>query len=139
MLIIWINQFQDIPADWQVGKRNWVVRCAAARDGTVHYERSLELYRILGYFGFGFVVALGVAGSIDARLGTLFVLLALVPLPLLIHANRLGKAWLKAWNHPAADHQRLPYELLRVNAITIGIHFSTGMLLVLAYTLRSPA
>jgi len=139
LLIIWINQFQDVPADWLVNKRNWVVRCAAAGDGAVHYERPLELYRILGYFGFGFIVVLSVAGGIDVRLGTLYAALALAPLPLLIYANRLGKAWLQDWNHPAADHQRLPYKLLKVNAITIGIHFSTGMLLVLAYSLRNPA
>jgi hypothetical protein len=29
--------------------------------------------------------------------------------------------------------------LLKVNAITIGIHFSTGILLVIAYSLPTPA
>ncbi len=137
MLVIWINQFQDVPADRLVGKRNWVVRCAAAGDGTVHYERPLELYRILGYFSFGIVVLLSLTGALYTGLGTLYALLALAPLPLLIYANRLSRAWLSDWNHPAADHRRLPYKLLKVNAITIGIHFSTGMLLVLAYSLRS--
>lgn len=138
VLIVWINQFQDVPADRLVDKRNWVVRCAAMQDGTVRYERPLELYRLLGYFGFGFVVLLGVAGVFDAGLGTLYALLALMPLPLLLYANRLGADWLQDWNQDAADRQRLPYLLLKVNAITIGIHFSTGLLLVLAYTLRTP-
>lgn len=138
VLIVWINQFQDVPADQLVDKRNWVVRCAAMQDGTVRYERPLELYRLLGYFGFGFVVLLSVAGVIDAGFGTLYALLALMPLPLLLHANRLGESWLQDWNQVDADRQRLPYMLLKVNVLTIGIHFSTGLLLVLAYTLRTP-
>ena len=70
-----------------------------------------------------------------SRMITICVML-LVPLPLLNYANRLGNAWLEDWNRADADRQRLPYALLRVNAITIGVHFSTGMLLVLAYSLR---
>ncbi len=138
VLIVWINQFQDVPADRLVDKRNWVVRCAAMEDGSVRYERPLELYRLLGYFGFGCVVLLSVAGVFDASIGTLYALLALMPLPLLLYANRLGENWLQDWNQADADHQRLPYRLLKVNALTIGIHFTTGLLLVLAYTLRSP-
>jgi 1,4-dihydroxy-2-naphthoate octaprenyltransferase len=138
VLIVWINQFQDVPADHLVDKRNWVVRCAAMQDGTVRYERPLELYRLLGYFGFGFVILLGVAGVFDNSIGTLYALLALMPMPLLLYANRLGENWLRDWNQADADRQRLPYLLLKVNALTIGIHFSTGLLLVLAYTLRTP-
>ena len=61
-----------------------------------------------------------------------------MPLPLLVYARRLGDNWLLDWNRVDADRQRLPYTLLKVNAITIGIHFSTGLLLVLAYGLRNP-
>ena len=136
VLIIWINQFQDVPADRQVDKNNWVVRCAAMEDGRIEYERPLELYRLLGYLGFGLVALISLAGGLDARIGTLYALIALTPLPLLIYANRLGYAWLDDWNRSDADRQRLPYMLLKVNAITIGIHFSTGLLLVLAYGLR---
>lgn len=138
VLIVWINQFQDVPADRLVDKRNWVVRCAAMQDGTVRYERPLELYRLLGYFGFGFVILLGFAGVFGAGFGTFYALLALMPLPLLLYASRLGESWLADWNQVDADRQRLPYMLLKVNALTIGIHFSTGLLLVLAYTLRTP-
>jgi 1,4-dihydroxy-2-naphthoate octaprenyltransferase len=138
ILIIWINQFQDVPADRLVGKRNWVVRFAAMPDGTIRYERPLELYRLFGYLGFGLVALLSLGGGIDTRIGTLYALLALAPLPMLVYANRLGAIWLRDWNQADADHQRLPYRLLRVNALTIGIHFSTGLLLVLAYTLRAP-
>ncbi len=138
VLIVWINQFQDVPADRLVDKRNWVVRCAAMQDGSVRYERPLELYRLLGYFGFGFVILLGFAGVFGASFGTFYALLALMPLPLLLYASRLGESWLAGWNQVDADRQRLPYMLLKVNALTIGIHFSTGLLLVLAYTLRTP-
>lgn len=138
MLIVWINQFQDVPADRQVNKNNWVVRCAATADGGVGYERPLTLYRLFGYLGFGLVALIGLAGGLDTRVGTLYALLALAPLPLLLYANRLGHAWLADWNRAQADRARLPYALLRVNAITIGIHFSTGLLLVLAYSLRDP-
>ncbi len=138
-LIVWINQFQDVPADRQVDKRNWVVRCAAMRDGGIAYERPLELYRQLGFFGFALVVLLGVLGIVDPRIGTSYALIALVPLPLLVYATRLASAWLDDWNRVDADRERLPYLLLKVNAITIGIHFSTGLLLVLAYGLRAGA
>jgi len=39
------------------------------------------------------------------------------------------------WNNPGADRQKVPYELLLVNVSTIGIHFLTGILLVVAYIL----
>ncbi|UCH39044.1 MAG: UbiA family prenyltransferase [Gammaproteobacteria bacterium] len=138
VLIIWINQFQDVPADRLVNKRNWVVRCAEVQHGRVRYERPLELYRLLGYLGFSFVLLLSIVGSLDDRFGTFYALLALIPLPLLLYANRLGKSWLEDWNEIEADRQRLPYSLLKVNAITVGIHLSTGILLVLAYTLQTP-
>lgn len=136
LLIIWINQFQDVPADRMVGKRNWVVRCAVVRDGKIRYELPFGIYRLLGYFGFVTVVLLGIAGGIDTALGTLYALLALMPLPLMIYADRLGRAWLRDWNRADADPQHLPYVLLRVNAITVLIHLSCGLLLVLAYGLR---
>jgi hypothetical protein len=47
----------------------------------------------------------------------------------------LGGNWLEKWNEPDADQKRLPYELLTVNATTIGIHLATGELLVVAYWL----
>ena len=137
LLIIWINQFQDVPADHLADKRNWVLRWATIEDGRIAYERPFGFYRLFGYLGFGLVVSLGIAGGIDPRVGTLYALLALAPLPLLIYANRLGHSWLEDWNRADADRERLPYALLRVNAITIGIHFITGILLVLAYSLRA--
>ena len=139
LLIIWINQFQDLPADHLVGKRNWVVRCAGIEDGRIAYERPFGYYRLFGYLGFGMVVTLGIAGGIEPAVGTLYALLALAPLPLLVYADRLGHSWLEDWNRPDADRERLPYALLRVNAITIGIHLTTGVLLVLAYGLRLSA
>lgn len=139
ILIIWINQFQDVPADRQAGKLNWVVRSASQRDGKTGYERPFALYRLIGYSGFGAILLLAVLGFSGSVIGTPYALLALLPLPLLIHADRLARGWLRDWNRDDADLQRLPYLLLKVNAITIGIHFSTGLLLVLAYGLSVPA
>jgi hypothetical protein len=54
---------------------------------------------------------------------------------LFIHANRLTSPWLERWNQADADRQRLPYELLKVNALAIGIHLATGLLLIAAYAI----
>ena len=107
-------------------------------DGGIAYERPFGFYRLFGYLGLGLVVSLAVAGGIDREIGTLCALLTLAPLPPLIYANRLVYSWLEDWNRPHADHQRLPYALFKINAITIGIHFIAGIMPVLAYTLRSP-
>lgn len=63
-------------------------------------------------------------------------LLALLGGVLAQAAVRWGREWLDRWNAPEADRQRLPYELLKVNVSTIGVHFLTGLLLVLGYWLR---
>jgi len=60
-----------------------------------------------------------------------------LPLVLLRYAIKWGKEWLIRWNEPDADRQKLPYELLKVNVSTIGIHFLTGTLLVLSYWLQT--
>ncbi len=48
-----------------------------------------------------------------------------------------GREWMAAWNEPDADRQKLPYGLLKVNVSTIGVHFTTGMLLVLGYWIKA--
>lgn len=132
-LIIWINQFQDAPADAAAGKRTLVVRLSEGPGGTFQYERSLTVYRGLYALGFAAIAALGFLGLAGSNLGTPIAFLALSTLPLCLLSNRDASAWLHRWNAPDADHKRLPYELLRVNASTIVTHFATGMLLVVAY------
>jgi 1,4-dihydroxy-2-naphthoate octaprenyltransferase len=133
MLIIWVNQFQDAPADARANKRTWVVRIAEQPGAVFHYEQAFAVYRALNGLGFATIAVLGIAGLAGNPLGTPYAFLALAAIPLFLHANRLANAWLERWNQPHADGQRLPYELLKVNALTIGIHLLTGLLLVAAY------
>ena len=137
MLIVWINQFQDAPFDKAAGKRTWVVRTADTGDAFFRYERPFRLYAIFNYFSFGFIAVLGLLGAVRPSLGTPFALLALIPGILAFKAIGWGRRWLLAWNSPDADRQRVPYELLKVNVSTIGVHFTTGLLLVLGYWINA--
>ncbi|GMQ75158.1 MAG: hypothetical protein BMS9Abin01_0403 [Gammaproteobacteria bacterium] len=133
MLIIWINQFQDAPADARANKRTWVVRIGEQPGGAFRYRRAFAVYRALNGLGFAAIAILGFLGLAGSPLGTPYAFLALSTIPLFVYANRLAYAWLEKWNQPDADRQRLPYALLKVNALTIGIHLATGLLLVAAY------
>jgi 1,4-dihydroxy-2-naphthoate octaprenyltransferase len=133
MLIVWINQFQDAPADARARKRTWVVRICERTGAEFRYEPAFAVYRVLNGLGYALIAALGVLGLAGSPLGTPYALIAMVTIPLFLYANRLADRWLKRWNEADADRQRLPYELLKVNALTIGIHLATGLLLVAAY------
>ena len=133
MLIIWINQFQDAPADARANKRTWVVRIGEQPGYAFRYERAFAVYRALNGLGFAAIAFLGILGLAGSPLGTPYAFLALSAILLFFYANRLANTWLERWNRPDADRQRLPYELLKVNALTIGIHLATGLLLVAAY------
>lgn len=135
MLIIWINQFQDAPADAKARKRTWVVRIGEQTGNGFRYERALTVYRVLNWLAFATIAGLGVLGLAGNALGTPYAFVALATIPLYLYASRQADAWLKRWNQPDADRQRLPYALLKVNAATIGNHFLTGLLLVMAYWL----
>lgn len=137
MLVVWINQFQDLPADKKVGKNNWVVRLAEYKDNYIGFEKPFRYYMYFNYLSFAFILALGFVGFVKPHLATPFVLISLLPLVLLRYAIRWGKEWLVRWNEPDADRQKLPYELLKVNVSTIGIHFLTGTLLVVGYWLQT--
>ena len=133
MLIVWINQFQDAPADARAKKRTWVVRICERPGSEFHYERAIAVYRALNWTGFASIAALGVLGLAGSPLGNAYAFVALLTIPLFLYASRLTGAWLEEWKRPDADRQRLPYELLNVNALTIGLHLVTGLLLVTAY------
>jgi 1,4-dihydroxy-2-naphthoate octaprenyltransferase len=133
MLIIWVNQFQDAPADAKAHKRTWVVRICEQPGHAFRYESALAVYRTLNGLGFAAIAVLGILGLAMNPLGTPYAFLALLTMPLFFYANRLAGAWLEKWNQPDADRQRLPYGLLTVNALTICIHLVTGLLLVTAY------
>lgn len=135
VLIIWINQFQDAPADARASKRTWVVRICEQPDSGFRYERAFAVLRALNVLGFVSIAVLGLLGLAGSSLGSPYAFLALLTIPLFVHASRLGNAWLVRWNAPDAERQRLPYELLKVNALTIGTHLLTGLLLVAAYAI----
>lgn len=136
MLVVWINQFQDLPADKKAGKINWVVRLANYEGSLIRYEKPFFYYMFFNYFSFGFIAALGLIGFIKPELATPFVFLSLLPGLLLQKAVRWGKEWIGRWNEKDANRQQLPYELLKVNVSTIAIHFTTGVLLIIGYWLQ---
>lgn len=135
LLVLWINQFQDAPADAAAGKRNWVVRIAEGGQETFHYESAFSAYRGLNLLGFVFIAILGAIGFANQDLSTPLVLFALLPLPLYFLAARRGRQWIARWNDPDEDRSQLPFALLGVNALSIGLHLATGLLLALAYVL----
>ncbi|MFB0515347.1 MAG: UbiA family prenyltransferase [Candidatus Neomarinimicrobiota bacterium] len=135
MLVVWINQFQDVPADRLVGKYTWVVRLADTGGTLTRYERPLRYYAAFNMLGFAIILAIGVIGFVQPSIATPFALIALLPAVLMLNAIKWGRMWIARWNQPDADRQRLPYELLKVNVSTIGVHFLTGLLLVLGYWL----
>lgn len=135
MLVVWINQFQDLPADAKVGKNTWVVRLASFDDDQIWYEKPFLMYVVFNVISFGFIFMLAVIGFFKPEFSTPFVFIALLPAPLTFKAVKWGQEWLKQWNSPQADRRKLPYELLRVNVSTIGVHFFTGLLMSLAYWL----
>ena len=135
MLVVWINQFQDIPADEAVGKNTWVVRLADTGRNLIRYERPLRYYAIFNIISFSLILALGIIGFVKPTLATPFVLISLLPAILVAYAVKWGREWISRWNQPDANRQQLPYELLKVNVSTVGIHFFTGVLLVAGYWL----
>ncbi|NOY05406.1 MAG: UbiA family prenyltransferase [Chlorobi bacterium] len=133
MLVVWINQFQDAPADKKAGKNTWVVRLAELDGNVVRYDRPFKYYMVFNYFAFAYIFTLGLLGAFAPSLSTPLVWFAGLPFILAWFAIRWGREWLTRWNQPNADRQKLPYELLKVNVSTIGVHFLTGLLLILGF------
>lgn len=132
MAIVWINQFQDAPADAASGKITWVVRLARC-NGNYDFMSSLWIYAVLLAVAFALIVVLSLLGVHDPGLATPAAAIGLLPVPLAVWAVRRGFVWHRQWLDESADHARLPYDLLPVNAVTIGLHLVTGTLLVIAY------
>ena len=111
-LVLWINQFQDAPADAAVGKNHMVVRLGRRRAATV-YGVSLAL------------VYLSLVGGVLFAGVTPFALLGLLTLPLAVKAYRVARV-----------HYDHPQELVPANATTIKIHLTTGLLIALGYVVQ---
>ena len=109
MLIVWINQFQDAPADAKANKRTWVVRIGEQAGDGFRYERALKVYRFFNGLAFASIAGLGILGLAGSTLGTPYAFLALATIPLFVYASRQADAWLERWNKPDADRQRQPF------------------------------
>jgi 1,4-dihydroxy-2-naphthoate octaprenyltransferase len=133
MLVVWINQFQDLLADKLVGKNTWVVRLAEVHGERIRYDKPFRCYGAFLYATFAYILLLSALGVVDRSLSSPAAWIAVLPVPLVIRMIRWGKEWLRRWDDPQADRQRLPYELLRVNASTIAVHLATGLLLALGF------
>jgi len=108
-LVLWINQFQDAPADAAVGKNHLVVRLGRRRAATVYGLLLLAVYLSL------------LAGVLFGGV-TPFALLGLLTLPMAVKAYRVARV-----------HYDHPRELTPANAATIQIHLRTGILITLGY------
>ena len=111
-LVVWINQFQDTPADAAVGKNHWVVRLGRRRAAAVYGLSLVATYLLL------------VAGVVFGVV-TPFALLGLLTLPIALKAY-----------HVAQAHYDHPQELVPANAGTIQIHLLTGLLIALGYVVQ---
>jgi len=111
-LVLWINEFQDAPADATVGKNHLVVRLGRKRAAAVYGLLLVATY-------------LSIAAGVLFGGVTPWALLALLTLPL---------AW-KAYQ-VARVHYDHPQELVPANALTIRIHLLTGLLLSLGYLIQ---
>jgi len=109
--VLWINEFQDVPADHAVGKDTLVVRLGRRR-------------AVSGYIFLLAATYLSILLAATLRVISPFTLLALLALPLAWKA--IGVARLHY-----DDYQRLT----PANATTIQIHMLTGLLLSLGYLL----
>ncbi|MEW6032217.1 MAG: 1,4-dihydroxy-2-naphthoate octaprenyltransferase [Bacillota bacterium] len=107
--VLYINQFPDYEADRAVGKAHWVVRLGSAR-------------AVAGLGVLLLATHLWVAGSVAVGLAPWPVLAALATAPLSLKAYRLTQVF-----HDA------PVELRPANAMVIGNHLLTGLLVTAGF------
>lgn len=111
-LVLWINEFQDAPADAAVGKNHLVVRMGR--------RRAAAVYGILLALTFLSLVAGVLLGRV-----TPYALLGLLAVPWAWTAYRIARV-----------HYDHPRELTPANALTIRIHLVTGLLMVAGYLVQ---
>lgn len=111
-LVLWINQFQDMPADAAVGKTHWVVRLGRRRAAEV-YGACLALTYL--------TLLLGVVAGITP----VWTVVGLITIPLALKAYRVARAH---YDHPRA--------LTPANAATVRLHLMTGVLITLGYLVQ---
>lgn len=111
MLVLYVNQIPDRPADEKAGKRTIVVRLPR--------PAIVAGYVVSVVAAFALIVIGAATGLMPAW--TLISLLA-VPLALKVYKG-------------ISSHYESPYELMDAMGKNVGLHFVTGMLLVLGYLL----
>jgi 1,4-dihydroxy-2-naphthoate octaprenyltransferase len=109
MAVLYINQFPDFEADRAVGKRHWVVRL-----GTRRALPGLAVLLLAPYPAVALAVAVGLAPWT--------ALACLLTVPLALRAFRV-----------ALLHHDAPVALRPANAMVIGTHLLTGLLLTGGY------
>lgn len=114
-LILWINEFQDTPADASVGKDHLVVRMGRRGAATVYGLLLLAVY-------------VSTAAGVVFGGVTPGVLLALLTLPLAIRSYRVAR-----------EHYDHPRQLVPANATMVQVHLLTGLLLSLGYLVQGLA
>jgi len=113
-LILFINSFQDRDADAAADKITSVVRLGTK-------QRAFRVYTAATAAVYLSIVVLVATGLLPV-----WALIALVTAPLAVFAVRKGR-----------DHTESIYELLPVNAATIGMHLSMGLLLAVGVVLET--
>jgi len=110
--VLYINEFQDAPADGSVGKDHLVVRLGRRRaaEGYVILMAATYLSIVLG---------------VVLRITSPFTLIALATLPVAMKAITVARA-----------HYDEYLKLVPANAATVFIHLLTGLLLSAAYLLE---
>lgn len=110
--VLWINEFQDSPADAAVGKAHLVIRLGRRRAAVVYVLLTIGSYLSL-------LVGVLFGGV------TPFALLGLATLPLAVKACRVARV-----------HYDHPRELTPANAATVQAHLWTGLLITLGYVVQ---
>jgi 1,4-dihydroxy-2-naphthoate octaprenyltransferase len=111
MLVLYVNQVPDKPADAQAGKRPIVVRLSQSAI-VMGYALSVAAAFIL-------IAAGAIGGVIPA-----WTLIALAPIPLAIQVYK-----------GLASHYESPYELMGAMGKNITLHLFTGLLLIAGYVI----
>ena len=109
--ILYINQFQDAPADGSAGKDHLVVRLGR--------KRAVLGYILLMAFTYLSILLAAIFGVTSP-----FTLIALITLPIALRAISVGRT-----------HYDEYLKLVPANAATVFIHLLTGLLLSAAYLL----
>lgn len=109
--VLYINEFQDAPADGSVGKDHLVVRFGRRRAA-------------LGYAILMALTYLSIVLGVILRITSPFTLIALATLPVAVRAITVARA-----------HYDEYLQLVPANAATVFIHLLTGLLLSAAYLL----